>query len=70
MKDAEGNGDTIPTAVQADRIKRLPYEAHVQAYPLVFLRSFGNIQADGIPCCFYPELAKINQSVRKGGAVE
>jgi hypothetical protein len=47
-----------------------PYEVHVQAYPLAFLRSFGNIQADGIPCCFYPELAKINQSVRKGGVVE
>ena len=38
---------------------------HVDAYPLAFLRSAGNIQADGIPACFYPVLAKINRSVRK-----
>ena len=38
---------------------------HVDAYPLAFLRSAGNIQASGIPSCFLPRIANINQSIRK-----
>jgi hypothetical protein len=37
----------------------------VDGYPLAFLRTVGNIQADGIPPCFYPLLKKINRSVGK-----
>ena len=42
-----------------------PYFPRVDAYPLAFLKSVGNIQADGIPPCFYPLLTEINRSVRK-----
>lgn len=38
---------------------------HVNAYPLGFLRTAGNIQANGIPHSFYPFLTRINKSVRK-----
>ena len=38
---------------------------NVEVYPLGFLRTAGNIQADGIPHCFYPYLSKINKAVRK-----
>lgn len=38
---------------------------HVDAYPLAFLGTVGNIQANGIPPCFYPLLTRINKSVRK-----
>jgi hypothetical protein len=41
-----------------------PHDVHIDAYPLGFLRTAGNIQADGIPHCFYPHLTNINQSVR------
>jgi hypothetical protein len=37
----------------------------VEAYPLGFLRTAGNIQATGIPHCFYPALTRINKSVRR-----
>ncbi len=43
---------------------------HVDAYPLAFLRTVGNIQADGIPACFYPLLTTINRSVRKGNRID
>ena len=45
-----------------------PEDSHsvrVYAYPLAFLRTAGNIQADGIPHCFYPQLTAINKKVRK-----
>ncbi|KAH9018519.1 hypothetical protein EDB84DRAFT_1566372 [Lactarius hengduanensis] len=42
-----------------------PQFVHVDAYPLGFLRVAGNVQAKGIPQCFYPVLTKINQSTRK-----
>jgi hypothetical protein len=42
-----------------------PPPVRVDAYPLAFLGSVENIQANGIPSCFYPELTKINKSVRK-----
>ena len=42
---------------------------HVDAYPLGFLKEIGNIQADGIPACFYPLVTKINRSVRKRSPV-
>lgn len=38
---------------------------NVDAYPLGFLRTAGNIQADGVPHCFYPVLTTINGKVRK-----
>lgn len=41
------------------------FPVSVQAYPLGFLRVAGNIQANGIPHCFYPSVTSINQSVRK-----
>jgi hypothetical protein len=37
---------------------------NVDAYPICFLRSAGNIQASGVPNCFLPLLANINQSIR------
>ena len=37
----------------------------IDAYPLAFLRTIGNVQADGIPPCFYPLLTEINKTVRK-----
>ena len=42
-----------------------PHIPHVDIYPLAFLKSVGNVQADGIPPCFYPLLTDINRSVRK-----
>jgi hypothetical protein len=47
--------DDLP---DADRI-------HVDAYPLGFLRTAGNIQANGIPPCFQPLITSINKNVRK-----
>jgi len=38
---------------------------HIDAYPLTFLRTVRNIQADGIPSCFYPLLTNINDFVKK-----
>lgn len=35
----------------------------VVAYPLGFLRTAGNVQATGIPACFYEALRDINQSI-------
>lgn len=37
----------------------------VNAYPIAFLRTAGNIQASGIPSCFLPHVASINQSIRR-----
>jgi hypothetical protein len=37
----------------------------VDAYPIAFLRTAGNFQASSIPQCFYPTLARINQSIRR-----
>lgn len=34
----------------------------VHAYPHAFLRSVGNIQADGVSYCFYPIIIEINKS--------
>jgi hypothetical protein len=36
----------------------------VEAYPLAFLKTAGNIKASGVPHCLYPLLTKINNSVR------
>lgn len=41
------------------------HSIHIDAYPLGFLKSVGNIQASGIPHCFYPVLKEINTSVGK-----
>jgi hypothetical protein len=38
---------------------------HVEAYPLAFLKTAGNIKATGVPYCFSPLITKINKSVRK-----
>ena len=37
----------------------------LEAYPLGFLRTAGNVKATGVPSCFYPVLTDINRSVRK-----
>ena len=37
----------------------------VEAYPLAFLKSVGNVKATGVPHCFYPLLTSINKSVRR-----
>jgi hypothetical protein len=39
------------------------HHVHVNAYPLAFLGSVGNIQANGIPPCFLPSITEINQTV-------
>jgi hypothetical protein len=46
-----------------------PHVVHVDAYPLGFLKTAGNIQADGVPHCFYPKLTEINKNVRKNHPV-
>lgn len=38
---------------------------NIDAYPLAFLRTAGNIQAGGIPHCFYGKLKEISQNVRR-----
>ena len=38
---------------------------HIDAYPIAFLRSAGNIQASGIPSSFLPLIANINKSIRR-----
>lgn len=51
-----------------DVVGSIPPESHsvkVDAYPLAFLRVAGNLQATGIPHCFYPILTEVNRSVRK-----
>ena len=40
-------------------------DVSINVYPLAFLRSFGNLQATGIPYCFYPFITSINRSVRR-----
>jgi hypothetical protein len=42
-----------------------PEGVNVDVYPLGFLRTAGNVQADGIPPCFYELITNINKSVRK-----
>ena len=42
----------------------------VDAYPLAFLKTAGNIKATGIPHCFYSTLTKINRSVRENHTVQ
>jgi hypothetical protein len=37
----------------------------VSAYPLAFLRTVGNLQATGVPHCFWPTIAKINQGLHQ-----
>lgn len=41
------------------------HSINVEAYPLAFLKTAGNVQADGIPPCFYSTLTEINRNVRK-----
>jgi hypothetical protein len=43
-----------------------PHKVTVDAYPLAFLRTAGNVRANGVPRCFYPVLRDVNESVRKG----
>lgn len=42
----------------------------IEAYPLAFLKTVGNIKATGIPHSFYPFLADINRSVRSDPAAD
>ena len=37
----------------------------VKAYPLGFLKTAGNIQADSVPHCFYPVISEIDRTVRR-----
>jgi hypothetical protein len=41
------------------------YLVNIDVYPLAFLRTAGNLQASGIPHCFYNVLRRINESVRR-----
>ncbi len=41
------------------------YFVNVNVYSLAFLKTAGNLQANGIPHCFYPVLAQVNQAVCK-----
>jgi hypothetical protein len=47
-----------------NRSNQPSHHVNVDAYPICFLRSAGNIQASGVPNCFLPLLANINQSIR------
>src|SRR5260221_1529194 len=42
----------------------------INAYPIAFLRSAGNIQASGIPSCFLSHIANINKSIRQDPNVQ
>lgn len=42
-----------------------PHFVKVDVYPLGFLKTAGNIQAGGVPHCFYPTIARINGKVRR-----
>jgi hypothetical protein len=44
-------GGSIPTPVDVD------------VYPLYFLRTVGNIKANGHPHCFYPLLTRVNKNI-------
>jgi len=44
-------------------ISSIPPESHfvnVDVYPLAFLKTIGNLQANGIPHCFYLVIAQVN----------
>jgi hypothetical protein len=41
---------------------------HVDAYPLAFLKTAGNIQAAGVPHCFSHTITKINQRINRHSA--
>jgi len=43
---------------------------NINAYPIAFLRSAGNIQASGIPSCFLSHIANINKSIRQDPNVQ
>jgi hypothetical protein len=46
-----------------DVIPEESHFTHVDAYPLAFLKSIGNIQASGVPHCFGPTITAINQNI-------
>ena len=47
-----------------------PHLVKVEAFPLGFLGHVGNIQAGGVPHCFYRVLERINEKVRKNHPVQ
>ena len=47
-----------PTGAEANPV-------NIDAYPLGFLRVAGNVQATGVPHCFYPIITEINRAVRR-----
>jgi hypothetical protein len=57
-----------PDDEDGDSAGSIPPESHfvnVDVYPLAFLKTAGNLQANGIPHCFYPAIAQVNEVVRK-----
>ena len=60
----DDDDDDENRSVTSSDLDDLPL-THVDAYPLAFLRTVGNIQANGVPPCFYPLITQINKSVRK-----
>ena len=56
---------TIPNDSDVISSQQDDPSVRVDAYPLAFLKTAGNIKASGVPHCFYPLLTKINNSVRK-----
>ncbi|KAI0282619.1 hypothetical protein BC826DRAFT_1134913 [Russula brevipes] len=49
--ELSGVGGSIPTPVE------------VKVYPLYFLHTVGNIEATGLPNCFYPLLTQVNKTI-------
>lgn len=54
LDDDDDDDDAVPEESQY---------IHVNAYPLAFLKSIGNLQATGVPHCFGPTIATINQQI-------
>ena len=57
-----------PDDQNSDSTSSIPPESHfvnVDVYPLAFLKTAGNLQANRIPHCFYPVITQVNQAVRK-----
>ena len=59
----------IPPSLHTDDYQPGPHNidpyVRIEAYPLTFLKSAGNLKASGIPYSFYPLLTDINKSIRK-----
>jgi hypothetical protein len=64
--DSDSDSDSSSSSDREDE----DHWARVEAYPLAFLKTVGNIKATGVPHCFYPLLTSINRSVRQNPGID